>query len=277
VQERDGVSSGQQVNPYTGAALTAVFPTARIYNGLEYAIGRLWGAGIPPVVCNASTWAVLDPTTGVDLNTIGPTGQPPINGLAFDQKWSTMYGVTSGCAGNSNLVRIDVTSGVATVLGSTGVRLGSLQFGPDGDLYGGGDNTDGGHLYRINQANAFTRLIGTTGMGNVTGITLGVNGPVAAGPAPASLDFSAPYPNPSRSGIVQFRFSIPAAGDVRLELYDVAGRLRWSESMNGLNAGPHSVTWNGLASNGARLASGIYHMRLVSAAGSRTVRLVRFD
>jgi len=129
----------------------------------------------------------------------------------------------------------------------------------------------------VNPVTGFARLIGSTGMGNVTGITLGVNGPVAAESAPATLEFAAPYPNPSRNGIVQFRFSIPTASDVRLELYDVAGRLRWSESLNGLNAGPHSVTWNGLASNGARLASGIYHMRLVSQAGTRSVRLVRFD
>jgi hypothetical protein len=277
VQERDGVSSGYQANPYTGAALTPVVATARIYNGLEYAIGRLWGAGIPPVSCNGSTWAVVDPTTGTDFATLGPTGQPPLPGLAFDRRWSTMYGVTSGCAGPSNLVRIDVTTGAATVLGSTGVGLGSLEFGPEGDLYAGGDGGNGGNLYRVNLATGFARLIGTTGMGSVTGITLGVNGTVAAGPAPVTLEFSAPYPNPSREGMVQFRFSIPTASNVRLELFDVAGRLRWSESMNGLDAGPHSVTWNGLASNGARLASGIYHMRLVSSVGSRTVRLVRFE
>jgi flagellar hook capping protein FlgD len=276
VQERDGAFAGEQVDPYTGAATTARFPTARAYNGVEYALGRLWAAGITGG-CGASTWATVDPTAGTELTTYGATGQPPLVGLAFDRRWSTMYGVTSGCAGFSNLVRIDVTNGQAVVLGSTGFRLGSLEFGPNGDLYGGGDNTDGGHLYRVNQATGFAQLIGSTGMGNVTGITLGVNGTVAARPAPAALEFSTPYPNPSRSGIVQFRFSIPTASDVHLELYDVAGRLRWSEALAGLGAGLHTVTWNGLGSNGARLASGIYHMRLVSSAGSRTVRIVRFD
>jgi hypothetical protein len=207
----------------------------------------------------------------------GVAGVPPIVGLAFDKRWSIMYGVTSGCAGLSNLVRIDVTNGTATVLGTSATRFNSLEFGADGDLYAGGDNVDGGNLYRLSQATAVTRLIGATGIANVTGITLGVNGIVAANAPPATLEFSAPYPNPSRGQTVLFRFSIPAAGDVRLELYDVAGRLRWSSGLHGLQAGPHTYTWSGTASSGARLASGIYHMRLVSAAGTRSVRLVRFE
>ena len=43
-------------------------------------------------------------------------------------------------------------------------------------------------------------------------------------PSPTFVELAAPTPNPTR-GSVMFRFRMPAAGDVQLGMYDVAGRL----------------------------------------------------
>ena len=61
-----------------------------------------------------------------------------------------------------------------------------LQFGPDGNLYAGGDNTDGGHLYRVNQTTGAATLVGASGFlpsAGLTGLAL-VTFPNPAPPTP---------------------------------------------------------------------------------------------
>jgi hypothetical protein len=87
-----------------------------------------------------------------------------------------LYGVT-GCRqvyGASQLVSIDITTGAATVIGSTNRTLGSLELGGDGILYAGGDSHDGGNLYAVNPATGAATLIGPTGFSSVTGLMLGL-------------------------------------------------------------------------------------------------------
>jgi hypothetical protein len=62
-------------------------------------------------------------------------------------------------------------------------------------------------------------------------------------------------------------FNLPQAADVRLEVYDVAGRRVATLINRNLAAGPHEVVWNGLADGGEHVASGVYFYRL--AAGDR--------
>ena len=84
-----------------------------------------------------------------------------------------MYGIT-GCTqqlGPSNLVTIDMTTGAATVVGPTGITAGSLEFGPNGKLYAGGNRVDGGNLYEIDPNTGAAILVGWTGLGGVTGLT----------------------------------------------------------------------------------------------------------
>ena len=83
-----------------------------------------------------------------------------------------MYGITAGVnvLGPSNLVTINLSTGVATVVGNTGLRAGGLQFGPDGSLYAG--TADSGFLYRVDLQTGASTLIGSTGFDSVTGLTL---------------------------------------------------------------------------------------------------------
>ena len=173
VQARDGIFSGELFDILSCSAMGPLVPTNDLaLNGLEYINGVLYGTAIPNS-CEPSMLVTLDPTTGVPT-VIGPTGKGPISGLAWDPVTQVLYGVT-GCwqlYGFAELVTIDLATGLATSVGSTGVHLGSIEFGADGVLYGGGNNRDGGRFYAINPATGAAALIGPTGFTDVTGLAL---------------------------------------------------------------------------------------------------------
>jgi hypothetical protein len=173
VQARDGIFSGELFDILSCSAMGPLVPTNDLaLNGLEYVSGVLYGTAIPNT-CQPSILVTVDPMTGM-TTVIGPTGKGPISGLAWDPVSETMYGVT-GCwqlYGFAELVTIDIATGWATTVGSTGVHLGSIEFGADGVLYGGGNNRDGGRFYVINPATGAVTLVGPTGFTDVTGLAL---------------------------------------------------------------------------------------------------------
>jgi uncharacterized repeat protein (TIGR03803 family) len=61
---------------------------------------------------------------------------------------------------------------LATVIGNTGFRAGSLEFGPDGSLYGGGGGANAGQLFRIDPATGTSTLVAATGIGTISGLAL---------------------------------------------------------------------------------------------------------
>jgi hypothetical protein len=88
-----------------------------------------------------------------EFTVVAPTGYTKygrVDGLAFDSRTGTMYGVGPGLKG-IELMTIDLATGVATEVGPTGVtsQIFALEFGPDGSLYGA---TDEGTLVTINTA-----------------------------------------------------------------------------------------------------------------------------
>jgi hypothetical protein len=86
------------------------------------------------------------------------------------------------------------------------------------------------------------------------------------------LALAAPAPNPARDG-TRLRFSLPAAGHARIEVLDLAGRRVWGAA-GGFAAGTHALSWDGTREDGSRVGAGLYFVRLTSAAGVRTQRLV---
>ena len=102
----------------------------------------------------------------------GATGLGPVPGLAYDVSNGVMYGITGCSSGNSILITLDLATGAATVVGATGFEAGSLEFGENGVLYGGGSTADGGNLYRIDTATGAGTQIGPSGFPNLTGLTL---------------------------------------------------------------------------------------------------------
>ena len=79
-------------------------------------------------------------------------------------------------------------------------------------------------------------------------------------------------PNPVRE-FASIGFDLPREASVELAAYDVAGRRVATLASGAWPAGRHSVRWAPEGTGGARLAAGVYLLKL-EAAGVRTVQRV---
>ncbi len=93
---------------------------------------------------------------------------------------------------------------------------------------------------------------------------------------PSAPWLSPPGPNPLHApGTgVKLRLDLPTDGPVRLEAFDPAGRRVRLLVDDALRAGTHVVSWNGRDEDGHPLSSGVYWIRLATARGERSTRLV---
>ena len=86
--------------------------------------------------------------------------------------------------------------------------------------------------------------------------------------SPLAFGLEQNRPNPFRPE-TEIAFSIPAAGDVSLAVYDVSGRAVRRLAEGRWPAGPHTTKWDGNDADGRRVAAGVYFYRLV--AGDRVL------
>ncbi|HET6569361.1 MAG TPA: PQQ-dependent sugar dehydrogenase [Rhodothermales bacterium] len=93
---------------------------------------------------------------------------------------------------------------------------------------------------------------------------------------PSHLKLAQNYPNPFRpaAGPTTINFDLQQADEVTLSIYDVAGREIRQLVQGRLNAGTHTVAWDGTDAGGRPAPSGTYFYRLSSTAGSQTRSLV---
>ncbi len=90
---------------------------------------------------------------------------------------------------------------------------------------------------------------------------------VGVEPGASPLALSAPRPNPS-AGATSFTFSLPAAAEVDLAIYDLRGRRVATLESGARGAGAHAARWDD-----AKAPAGIYFVRLgVRAEGTYTTR-----
>ncbi len=90
------------------------------------------------------------------------------------------------------------------------------------------------------------------------------------------LELSQNVPNPFAT-VTGIAFSIPAKTHVQLSVFDVAGRRIAVLQDGELEAGAHSVVWDGNDFTGKRVASGVYFSQLVTDDQIRTRKMVRLD
>jgi hypothetical protein len=81
------------------------------------------------------------------------------------------------------------------------------------------------------------------------------------------------YPNPFRS-LTRIDYSIPQAGQVSLEIYNLNGELIRTLQSGQKPEGKYSVTWNGVNNSGNHVNSGIYFYRLQTNHFIETKRLL---
>lgn len=88
--------------------------------------------------------------------------------------------------------------------------------------------------------------------------------------------FANPWPNPS-SGPTSFRFALPTAAAVSLEVFDVRGRRVRTVVDGRLPAGVREITWDGADHGGRRVAHGQYlaKLRVFDAARGTSQELTR--
>ncbi len=90
---------------------------------------------------------------------------------------------------------------------------------------------------------------------------------------PAEFGLSQNYPNPFNAKTT-IHFSLGGPGEVTLSVFDLLGRRIRVLQSGFLNAGAHSIVWDGANEAGKVVASGIYFYRLESPEGSRTMRML---
>ncbi|HTO92638.1 MAG TPA: FlgD immunoglobulin-like domain containing protein [Candidatus Sulfotelmatobacter sp.] len=103
-------------------------------------------------------------------------------------------------------------------------------------------------------------------------VTSGNSGVPVAGISGLQMDL--PAPNPAH-GRTRVSFALPAAMPAELQILDVSGRVVKTLLPYGMfDAGPRSSEWDGTTERGSRAPSGIYFIRLSTAATQIVRRVV---
>ncbi|MDO9069099.1 MAG: right-handed parallel beta-helix repeat-containing protein, partial [Deltaproteobacteria bacterium] len=80
-------------------------------------------------------------------------------------------------------------------------------------------------------------------------------------------------PNPfNRTTTIAYQ--LPAAGEVCLKVYNIAGQLVRTLVDQRQSSGPHAVSWDGRDGQGRQASAGVYHYRLVSGGRALTRSLL---
>jgi hypothetical protein len=90
---------------------------------------------------------------------------------------------------------------------------------------------------------------------------------------PTAYALNANYPNPFNP-TTNISFALPIDSKVSLKIYNVAGQLVRTLVNETMVAGTHTVTWDGINSNGEKVASGIYFYKLNAGDYSKTMKMV---
>jgi hypothetical protein len=111
----------------------------------------------------------------------------------------------------------------------------------------------------------------------LTAVTVRADQPEVAGVGDGGttgLALAAPSPNPLRGDAeATIRFTLATAARARLSVYDLTGRRVATPFDGEAAAGAHEARWNGRDARGARVAAGVYVVRLETAGRTLTRRL----
>ena len=95
----------------------------------------------------------------------------------------------------------------------------------------------------------------------------------SVGPVPTTFVLNQNYPNPFNP-TTNIEFALPQHETVKLEVYDILGRLVTTLANSDMAAGTYRVTWNGKDSNGQSVASGLYLYRLQAGSFSAVKKML---
>ena len=93
------------------------------------------------------------------------------------------------------------------------------------------------------------------------------------GPDPLRVSAGPAVPNPF-SVSTSISYTLPAASHVRMTIYDMRGALIGELVDGSRNAGSHTVSWDGISSDGEPVPSGVYMFRLNNGEASSTGKML---
>jgi hypothetical protein len=74
-------------------------------------------------------------------------------------------------------------------------------------------------------------------------------------------------PNPIRNTAV-ISYGVPITENIRLEIFDITGRIISIVHSEEVEAGNHVMLWDGIDSTGATVPNGVYFIKLTTPSGS---------
>ncbi len=90
---------------------------------------------------------------------------------------------------------------------------------------------------------------------------------------PTEFTLQAAYPNPFNP-TVTIPYSLPNASDVQIRIYNLLGQEVANLVNRPMEAGFHSVVWNGESASGSQVASGVYFVRMQAGQYVNTRKVV---
>ncbi len=235
-------------------------------------------------------WDVGDPTDIRFLGTVG-TGGSNATDVAFRLGDNLLY------AAAGSLRVIDISNLLAPFeLASVSAAVQGLELGPDGFLYvarnGAGVSAFDlsnpalpalvANYDTADNALAVATAPGLAFVADNSALIAFRTGDATAAPAtplPAALALAA-YPNPFNPR-TELAFSLPGAGDLRVEVFDLGGRRVARIAAGPQAAGEQRLRWDGKDDAGRALPSGVYLARIeftgaaASATGTSKLVLIR--
>lgn len=201
----------------------------------------------------------------------GPIDQPPL---------VTAPGMVLPQDATPVTINVAASDPDADPINSLTANLAALPVGHNGLFTANGSNTAGTLTWTPTANDSGNYVVTFTATNFLPGtkstvihVIGAVTDVVEGQDSPRYLELGQNRPNPfNPATIIQFR--LPRRGHVRLEIYDMAGRLRGTLIDGVLPAGPHEVRWLGQDALGRPVPSGVYWYRLESSGLSRARRMV---
>ncbi len=179
---------------------------------------------------------------------------------------------------------------VSEIHGMLDVLKARLPLGPDGEPIGGSTVTAADSARIYNRPDLvqgiwtyyFVKSDGSYGVHNtkyavaILQKTLGwypTDVKPTNGEIPTEFALQQNYPNPFNP-TTQINFSLPENQRVKLEVYDVIGRLVTTIVDKDMEPGNYNVSWEGTDASGAKVTSGIYLYRLQAGSYSAVKKMV---